>query len=105
MRPYSSLGLTTYRPHRDDLMQAIREHRFAASQYLAAEDWHRGITGEAERTQLLRRAGCRPPGIAAALVAGRQAIGSALIWLGARLAATAPARDSVPAVGGSEPRR
>jgi hypothetical protein len=105
MRPYSSLGLTTYRPHQGDVLQVIRDHRFAASQYLAAEERHRGIIGEVERARLLRRAGRRPVGIAAALVAVRQTMGTALVRLGARLAATAPTRDPVPAVGGSEPRR
>jgi hypothetical protein len=105
MRPYSSLGLTSYRPHQVDVMQTIRDHRFAASQYLAADRRRLGFIAEAERDRLVRRAGCRPAGIASTLVSVRQALGAALVWIGARLAATAPTRDPVPAIGGSEPRR
>lgn len=105
MRPYSSLGLTSYRPHHDEVMQAFRDRRFAAPQYLAA-DWRRqGFIAEAERARLVRRAGCRPTGIAAMLVAVRRTVGTALVRMGDRLAATAPTGDPIPAVGSSEPRR
>lgn len=105
MRPYSSLGLTAYRPYRDEVMQAIRDNRYAASQYLAAEQRRRGLIAEAEQDRLVRRAGCRPAGIAAILVALRQTMGMALVRLGERLAATVQTLDSVPATGGSEPQR
>jgi hypothetical protein len=39
------------------------------------------------------------------LVAVRQTVGTALVRMGARLAATAPTQDPIPAVGGSESRR
>lgn len=105
MRPYSSLGLANYRPHRHDVMQTIRDHRFSASQYLVADGRRQWFIAEAERDRLVRRAGCRPAGLASTLVPVRQVLGAALVRIGARLAATAPTRGPVPAVGGSESRR
>ncbi|HEY7033154.1 MAG TPA: hypothetical protein VH482_17575 [Thermomicrobiales bacterium] len=105
MRPYSSLGLNSFRPHHDDVVQAFRDRRFAAPQYLAAEGRRLGFIAEAERARLVRQAGCRPAGIAAMLVAVRQTMGTALVRLGVRLTVPAPTRGAVPVVGGPEPRR
>src|SRR5262245_12306821 len=105
MRPYSSLGLANYRPHHDDVMQAFRDRRFAAPHYLLADGRRLGFIADAERARLIHRAGCRTAGIAAMLVAVRQTMGTALVRIGTRIAATAPPHDPIPAVGGSDLRQ